>query len=140
MNTCKIVQTGSVAELFRRPKSRFIAEFLGGANIFEAVFKDSRAILPWGKFNLPLHPSAAEGWVLIRPESIQLTSNGIPSKSKGTVTGLRDFGEYIEIDVQVAESITLKVHSSIERASEITIGHQVFLDWADESIHTFFEA
>jgi ABC-type Fe3+/spermidine/putrescine transport system ATPase subunit len=140
MNDGRIVQTGSVAELFRKPKSCFVAEFLGGVNIFKAIFEEGFAKLSWARLKLPLTPSAPEGWVLIRPESIHLTSDGKPSKVKGSVTGLRDFGEYVEIDIQVAELVRLKVHSSIEQAGDIVIGQTVFLDWMDESIHTFFEA
>jgi ABC-type Fe3+/spermidine/putrescine transport system ATPase subunit len=140
MNNGRIVQTGSVSELFRRPQSCFVAEFLGGTNIFKAVFEDTSATLPWATFKLSLKPSAPEGWVLIRPESIHLTSEDKIPKAKGPVTGLRDFGEYIEIDVRVAESVILKVHSSIEQASNTTIGQTISLDWTDESIHTFFEA
>lgn len=139
MNNGRIVQTGSVSELFRKPKSRFVAEFLGGTNIFKAVFEDSIARLPWATLKLPSKPSAPEGWVLLRPESIHLSSDDKTAKTKGAVVGLRDFGEYIEFDIQVAETVTLKVHSSIEKANHMVIGQPVFLDWMDESIHTFFE-
>ena len=140
MNQGRIVQTGAVSELFRQPKSRFVAEFLGGMNIFKAIFKDSKAMLPWGEVTLHQNPSVSEGWIMIRPESIRIQSNGTPPKVKGLVSSLRDFGEYIEIDVQVAESVMLKVHSSTEQISDVAVGHTVFLDWKEESVHTFFEA
>ena len=40
MNNGRIIQRGSVAELFRKPATLFVAEFLGSCNIFKATFKD----------------------------------------------------------------------------------------------------
>lgn len=139
MNKGRIVQTGSVAELFRKPKSRFVAEFLGGTNIFKANFEGTRAMLPWATLELSQAPPVSEGWVLLRPESIRFTSETAFSQAEGIVTEWRDFGEYIELDVQVDESVRLKVHSSIEQVRNVARGQQVSLNWTEDSIHTFFE-
>ena len=53
MNAGRIVQTGTPHDLYERPATRFVADFIGVANIFEL---------------------AANRWMALRPEKIRLAS------------------------------------------------------------------
>jgi putative spermidine/putrescine transport system ATP-binding protein len=65
-----IAQIGTPREVYFAPASRFVAEFIGAANIVEADCAGGALALPGGK--LPLANGAANGRVvaMIRPEAI----------------------------------------------------------------------
>ncbi len=139
MNRGRILQKGSVAELFRQPGSRFVAEFLGGINIFSATFTNDTADVGWAKIPLAKAPPAKEGCVLIRPESIRIVSGAGEGKVSGAVELVRDFGEFIEVQVRVCNSGNLCLHSPVESSRPIEVGDEVFLDWPDESAHAIID-
>lgn len=145
MDRGRIIQTGTVAELVRKPKTRFVAEFLGGNNIFQATFDGTKARLGWMDLTLPAPIPYSKGWVLIRPELIAIHSEKSNCKLSGVVKVIHDFGEYVEVDVEVfdsfdsaqPDSVELKVHMPLAGSHRIEEGQQVFLDWQDESMHAF---
>jgi ABC-type Fe3+/spermidine/putrescine transport system ATPase subunit len=147
MDSGRIIQTGTVAELVRKPKTRFVAEFLGGTNIFQATFDGIHARLEWTDLTLSAPVAYSKGWVLIRPELISIDRENSKCKLSGVVEAIHDFGEYIEVDVAASDtfdseqpgSVELKVHMPLAGAQRIEEGQQVFLDWKDESLHTFSE-
>ena len=69
-----IAQIGTPRDIYFAPASRFVAEFVGAANIVEAVCNGGALVLPGGK--LPIADAAAAGSVLamIRPESIKVVA------------------------------------------------------------------
>ncbi|MEA2933711.1 MAG: putative spermidine/putrescine transport system ATP-binding protein [Variibacter sp.] len=74
MRSGAIAQIGSPREIYFEPKTRFVAEFIGAANILEARIEGGSLMLPGGK--LALKGGAQDGPVvaMIRPETISLTS------------------------------------------------------------------
>ncbi|MHC4606765.1 MAG: ABC transporter ATP-binding protein [Planctomycetota bacterium] len=139
MNEGKILETGTVAKLFRAPESRFVAEFLGGANIFPARFDRAEARTSWGKVPLESPPRMEKGWILLRPEQISVTTTRVEDGVQGTVRAVRDFGEYIELEVAVGDADRLIVHASIEGAAGMEPGRVVFLTWPAGAAHAFEE-
>jgi len=137
MNQGKIIQTGSVSELFRQPVDLFTAEFFGGMNIFPASFQGKKAKLSWIDLDLAQSPEKKIGWVLIRPENIRVVNPLHNHKIVGKIAGVRDFGEYIEIEVQIDEKNRLFLHTSVDSAHCFSIGNTLHLDWARDSIHAF---
>lgn len=69
-----IAQVGTARDIYFAPKSRFVAEFIGAANIVEAVCRGSTLALPGGR--LPLPKGTPDGAVsaMIRPESINIVA------------------------------------------------------------------
>ena len=57
-----IIQTGPPEEIYARPASRFVAEFMGEVNI-----------LPVSEGEVAGHPAAgiADGWLVVRPEALR---------------------------------------------------------------------
>jgi putative spermidine/putrescine transport system ATP-binding protein len=70
-----IAQIGTPREIYFAPASRFVAEFVGAANIVEADYRDGSLLLPGGKLAAAI---AGDGKgkqpvvVMIRPESIRI--------------------------------------------------------------------
>jgi len=136
MDGGRIIETGSVAQLFRTPRTRFVAEFLGGTNIFKAEFDGAGARTSWGKLVLKEAPAFKEGHILIRPEQIALASKQ-KHKASGEVAAVRDYGEYVELTVRLEGSETLTAHASIQEAAGIGVSQIVYLDWPDNAVHSF---
>jgi len=114
MRAGSIEQVAPVTELFRRPSTRFVAEFLGGANVFPARFERRAgravAVLGWAEFELAEAPAFAHGWALLRPESLALAPPGAPGAFPATVRSISDRGIYAEVGFQAAGGNILRAH------------------------------
>jgi iron(III) transport system ATP-binding protein len=80
MHQGKIVQLGAPEEIFDRPRTRFVAEFIGKTNILHGKLEDGRSVaLEDGlKLRVTSHGALARGsdaFVCIRPHNVTLTAN-----------------------------------------------------------------
>ncbi len=85
MKEGEIVQFGTPEEVYDYPKTKFIAEFLGAANVISGTFKDGLFHSDIGPLELKNAPSWQQGEVAIRPEWIKVSSekpaqNGVRAK------------------------------------------------------------
>jgi putative spermidine/putrescine transport system ATP-binding protein len=69
-----IAQIGTPRDIYFAPANRFVAEFVGAANIVEAVCDSGALVLPGG--SLPLASCAHNGhaFAMIRPEAIKIVA------------------------------------------------------------------
>jgi putative spermidine/putrescine transport system ATP-binding protein len=71
-----VAQVGAPRDIYFAPASRFVAEFIGAANIVEAAYSDGSLLFPGGK--LAASPNNAtmkdRVVVMIRPESIRIVA------------------------------------------------------------------
>ena len=88
MNEGEIIQHGSPKEVYEQPKNRFVAEFLGAANLIEGQYVDGRLETGIGSFDLQQPPPWDHGTVAIRPERIQVTNQ--PAQKNGVKATLRE--------------------------------------------------
>ncbi|SFO41017.1 putative spermidine/putrescine transport system ATP-binding protein [Roseovarius lutimaris] len=84
MNDGQVVQSGAPDDIYNKPQTRFVAEFLGTANLFQGV-KDGhgnvRIASGVGEGAVLAHssaPGAAAGTVAIRPEKMWLRLHDAP--------------------------------------------------------------
>ncbi len=102
MSKGRIEQEGPTAEVYERPKNRFIAEFFGAANLIPARrIGEQRVATPIGELSIRTTPSWDSGTVAIHPEWIELTDgrppeNGIP----GVVRDRIYRGDHVELLVE----------------------------------------
>jgi spermidine/putrescine ABC transporter ATP-binding subunit len=100
MNAGGIEQIGAAIDVFERPKTRFVAEFMGGTNIFDGSVRERPGsegrdfVLADGRGVVPLPPDIAftgrSGVVMIRPERLQLSptaEQAMGRASSAAVTG-----------------------------------------------------
>ena len=80
MNCGRIEQAGSPLNVYRRPAGKFVAEFLGAANVFEAVCAERAGervlVLPFGEIPAPPDAAPGECWAMIRPEDVSVAEPG----------------------------------------------------------------
>lgn len=69
-----IAQIGTPRDIYFAPVSRFVAEFIGAANVVEAESRDGILVLPGGKLPLMNGAPAGAAIAMIRPESIAIVA------------------------------------------------------------------
>jgi spermidine/putrescine transport system ATP-binding protein len=70
----QIEQSGTPEDVYEHPVSRFVAEFLGSANLLAATAVNGHVETPVGSLTVRRVPAWHEGTVAIRPERIRLLS------------------------------------------------------------------
>jgi putrescine transport system ATP-binding protein len=105
----KFEQIGSPAEIYARPASRFVAEFIGDINILNRAVKDERELFAASNGSSNAHPATA-----IRPERILLTNDaGISGNGLlGIVDDLAFRGSDTLYRVRLESGIILRVVAS----------------------------
>ncbi|MDY6792808.1 MAG: ABC transporter ATP-binding protein [Thermodesulfobacteriota bacterium] len=109
INRGKIEQIGPVAEVFKRPATPFVAEFVGMKNVFPASFNGSKAMVDGLELQIETLPPGPKGYVAIRPEDV-LIKNDIPLKKDlnvftGKVLDVTNRGPYHEISARTGKVV-----------------------------------
>jgi len=71
-----IAQIGSPREIYFTPKNRFVAEFIGAANIIEAPIENGQLVLPGGRQPIGGDANVSAVVAMIRPETIRVVETG----------------------------------------------------------------
>jgi putative spermidine/putrescine transport system ATP-binding protein len=71
-----IAQIGTPRDIYFTPKSRFVAEFIGAANIVEAVVQSGHLVLPGGRQPIGGDANMPAAVAMIRPETIRVVEVG----------------------------------------------------------------
>ncbi len=70
-----IAQIGTPREIYFEPNSRFVAEFIGAANIIEAPLENGHLLLPGGRQPIGGDANLAAAVAMIRPETIGIVAS-----------------------------------------------------------------
>ena len=122
MRAGRVVQQGAPLDLYRRPESRFVAEFLGETNILEATARASGGVVELRAGALTLRADARPGapddgpvLVSIRPEAIALTHAALApalASAAGSTTaeiiGTTYLGEIAQHTVRLDSGLVLR--------------------------------
>lgn len=109
MSAGRILQIGTPNDIYDRPQSRFVAEFLGTSNIFEGKVapEGTSVLLPGrdGEIAVPLEMAAQPGSPLVlsvRPERVRLGEHaGEGANFEARVTGAVFRGNYAAYQLDV---------------------------------------
>jgi len=88
MSEGRIIQFGTPKEVYEQPKTRFVAEFLGAANLIQGRRLKEGVETDIGFFHLNDHPTWDRGPVAIRPERIRITAD--PPQKNGVKVHVRE--------------------------------------------------
>lgn len=73
----RIEQDGTTSDIFHRPATTFIADFVGMKNVFPATFHQGECSFSGLKFTLrPDQPTQGSGHLALRPEDLHIALNG----------------------------------------------------------------
>jgi molybdate/tungstate transport system ATP-binding protein len=139
INAGRIEQVGKVANVFQRPATPFVAEFVGMKNIFPAKFGRSRAQV--GKLSFHIKSAESEhACIAIRPEHISLFATApecrLPNFLEGIISQINNQGVYshLSVDASGIQFHTILTTSALH-AMDLMPGRRVFLSVAPENIH-----
>jgi putative spermidine/putrescine transport system ATP-binding protein len=118
MNHGRLEQVGTPREIYDAPATRFVAEFVGAANLLEG---DAARRLADGA-----------GCALLRPERIRVGAEH-GARAAGTVTDSQYFGPFVRLRVQV-DGASLAVDVAGTGAPPAN-GARVHLHWDARAIH-----
>jgi spermidine/putrescine transport system ATP-binding protein len=142
MNGGRIEQVGEPAEIYRRPRSRFVADFIGESNFFEVALDPGArgvAVLTDGtKVGCPDQELAAgttRATLMVRPESIHVLppADAPPGSLRATTVQTSFLGSYTRVAVRcdaVEDPVLVAVHGKGEVAVEaLDVDKEVALWW-----------
>jgi putative spermidine/putrescine transport system ATP-binding protein len=103
-----ITQIGTPREIYFAPNSRFVAEFIGAANIIEAPVENGHLVLPGGRQPIGGDASLSSAVAMIRPETIGIVeAAGAPLC--GTIDSVSFVGDRQRMIVSMASDKPLTV-------------------------------
>jgi putative spermidine/putrescine transport system ATP-binding protein len=76
MSKGAIAQIGTPRDIYFTPRNRFVAEFIGAANIIDASVENGHLMLPGGRQPISSQANLAVAVAMVRPESIHLVAPG----------------------------------------------------------------
>ena len=121
MQAGRLAQVGTPADIYERPASRFVAEFLGAANILRGVVRASDAggaliaLSTGGQVQSAMPAPAAVGHpvdVVLRPERLTLVPAGPaaqPNRLDARVAHAAYRGEALSLTLHLADGTALRV-------------------------------
>jgi len=86
MRDGRVLQADTPGHLYSHPADRWVAEFLGDADVLESVARDGRVDTAVGAFDTDLNGSVS---VVVRPENVQISLGETPN---AVVAGSEFFG------------------------------------------------
>ncbi len=151
INEGQILQVGTPAEIYERPSSRFVADFIGESNFLDGIVKklnsDTVAVLVDGQ--LMIYAQVADGLheqmvitVAVRPEKILLSRvpfNEIENVFAGTIEDLIYTGTDTQYLVRLTPNILMRVSQQNLANNAMARGERVYLHWPIESVRLLTE-
>lgn len=147
MDKGEIVQVGTPNEVFRKPESKFAAEFLGVGNLFQGESRVDNGIagIDVDGINIvsaTLKPGRVH--VSIRPEDILVSTKQVVSSARnsfeGKIASIVDAGTILKIAVDVG-SIGVPFVVAITKQSfdemNLKTGGEVYITFKASAVHVF---
>jgi ABC-type Fe3+/spermidine/putrescine transport system ATPase subunit len=117
-NEGRIVQEGSPQDIYERPRTRFVADFVGSANVLSP--------------ELSVRAGGPEQWASLRAEVVSVTAPDA-GRLAGVVRSVRYLGAANRVTVAVPEG---DLTASIPAGRRLpTPGETVGLDWSGDDLH-----
>ncbi len=144
MNQGRIEQDGTAEEVYERPVSRFVAEFMGSANIIPAKrLADHRVATAFGELAVATIPAWTSGTVAIRPEDIEVRHVAGPNHLPGIISDRLFRGDHWDLIVEITagsgtstiaavSAPTLRVSTEPDQVNRV--GEAVFLELPNDDL------
>lgn len=143
MNVGEVAQVGPPLDIYRKPNSRFVADFIGRANFVKGTIKAiSDGTLTVDALGRTLDVSAVSAdyrvgqtaTIVIRPEMAEINPATHPPHAKGIVRQSAYLGHMIEYEIEVAGQLLSLVETDPRRTVIHSPGDAVTVRFFDESL------
>jgi putative spermidine/putrescine transport system ATP-binding protein len=119
-NDGKVQQVGTPEEIYKRPQSRFVADFVGSSNVLEPEF------VYW--------ILGERRWASLRPEAIHVMAAGSSaSRMTGTIVSRSYLGPVVRLLIDLNGT---KLHAAVPTTDTVPAeGEKVTLGFAKDALH-----
>ena len=135
MNLGKIEQLGSPTDLYERPRTAFVANFLGTSNLLEGSVEGQGSVRLGDGTLVAVDTGGASGQVAVgvRPEKVRL-GDGLPNRLSGRVKESAYIGVATQIVVTTAVGDVSVFHQNSETGGLVPApGENVTVSWRADS-------
>jgi putative spermidine/putrescine transport system ATP-binding protein len=116
----RIVQVGTPQEIYRRPNSRFVADFVGSSNILPPDFVATLV--------------GSHQWASLRPEAIRLAES---SGHEASLIAVSFMGGSTRLALDLG---ALRIHALVPSTSTLPeVGDRVHIEWEQKDLHLMEE-
>jgi putrescine transport system ATP-binding protein len=146
MDGGRLIQVAPPAEIYERPSSRWVADFVGDVNLFQGRLGDDGVSVEGtaaGRLRVDTTPDARPGapiWVAVRPEKVRMTreqpSPGLENCVAGSVVDLGYLGGVTIYKLRIRDdSLVRAAVANVGGRAEAAIGldEQVWLSWPPDA-------
>ncbi|CCB65475.1 ABC transporter ATP-binding protein [Hyphomicrobium sp. MC1] len=141
MNAGRVVQEGTPEDIYRRPRSAFVAGFVGESNIF--ALERRSGICRLADNNLPSPGRDAQVTMMVRPNDIRLVEMRVENdvSLSGEIIDAVFMGDHAKLVVVAETGDTLVVHRSRTECEvgSIERGTRVLVSWSRDDCHILDE-
>jgi spermidine/putrescine transport system ATP-binding protein len=145
MNGGRILQEGTPQEIYERPSSRFVADFIGQTNFFEGQVEETGAVTVVREAGGLILRCAPADWVTagmhvavaVRPEKIgPADSSGPANRMEGTLARTTYLGDLVQFHVALSDGRELVCQRQNERNDPTAawrVGDRIAVGWGEGS-------
>ncbi|MEV8150392.1 ABC transporter ATP-binding protein [Arthrobacter sp. NPDC080073] len=136
-------QFGTPSDIFERPATRFVAEFVGQANLIDKVRVSGSAgrhlieVPGAGHLSVPRISGEPAGTstAMIRPHQLKARSaSDSPDGIRGDVRSATYFGDTIQYEIQTGQNL-LKVQMRADGSPTLAVGSEAAVTAATDNVH-----
>jgi len=134
MSGGRIEQLGAPTDLYERPKTAFVAGFLGKSNLLDGTIEGAGVRLRDGSL-IHVDTGGRTGQVAVgvRPEKVRLGANGV-NNLNGTVREIAYIGVASEIVVDTLAGGITVFHQNADAGNAVPApGSEITLSWSPEA-------
>jgi spermidine/putrescine transport system ATP-binding protein len=133
MHAGRVEQLGTPEQLYERPATRFVADFIGSTNLLRGVIEaDGRIRLTSGELAPVAHDGLAaetEVEMSVRPESIEVLDAHAPGAIGGQVEQAAFLGTNVSYQIRTTGGLLVAVLAS-KTGPRYPVGSEVGLTWS----------
>jgi putrescine transport system ATP-binding protein len=146
MDRGRLMQVAPPADIYERPNSRWVADFIGDVNLFEGRLGDDGLSIEGtaaGRLRVAVKADAAPGamvWVAVRPERVRIGRQsplpGLENCVAATVIDIGYFGDSSVYKLRIRDGSLIKAAiANVGSGGDgvIAVDEQVWLAWPAEA-------
>jgi len=145
----EIFQFGKTEDLFKKPKNRFVAEFVGMGNIQQGIVRkregnftlvdESNQLSILSKCNFQ---EGEEVYIGTRPEDITISKERVDEENKlnqfkGKMLDYNYHGALVDLKVDIGEQFSVYLTKKSFLDLKVDIGSDMWIQFKPESVHLF---
>lgn len=142
MDKGKVVQIGEAREIYEKPKTKFVAGFIGETNFMEGVCKscvcfEAKNLPSQIKADIPDDFVEKQALLCIRPEKIFVGKNlkGVENVFDGTIEDFTYLGAFVFLKVRLTQDIVLRAQVQVAEDSlaYFEVGDKIQIGWQKDN-------